>query len=305
MRPTPAAKQGQQKGERGDRPEAGRERLGGKNGKSGRAATNRARRGKAKIRRTPGRSKTRAIPPPAAIRTAPKDNNKQAQGDGNDRASSDDNASRRTTRVRERTRSKSGSSSKLSASALRDFMSRVAPVLKWIVFAILGLAVLFFLLRSGLQFLANFSDWARRLLDALRNFWANLFGGRKRRTAGVSPLVEDAADQPKRPSPRSPIHSPVGKAAWRRAGVDSLHLRGRAGVGARASISAGNPARRRWSSPTRVGAEVPALEADLHRLADLYARAVYARGGLPGNSVEVLRRFWQRLEAVAEHPLSA
>ena len=55
----------------------------------------------------------------------------------------------------------------------------------------------------------------------------------------------------------------------------------------------------------RVGMEVPALEADLNRLAVLYARAVYARGGLPGNSVEVLRHFWQRLEAVAEQPLSA
>jgi hypothetical protein len=55
----------------------------------------------------------------------------------------------------------------------------------------------------------------------------------------------------------------------------------------------------------RVGAEVPALEADLHRLAVLYARAVYARGGLPSDSVELLRRFWQRLETVAEQPLSA
>ena len=55
----------------------------------------------------------------------------------------------------------------------------------------------------------------------------------------------------------------------------------------------------------RVGGEVPSLEADLRRLAALYARAVYARGGLPSNSVEVLRQFWQRLETVADQPLSA
>jgi hypothetical protein len=55
----------------------------------------------------------------------------------------------------------------------------------------------------------------------------------------------------------------------------------------------------------RIGGEVPALEADLQRLATLYARAVYARGGLPANSAELLRQFWQRLEAVAEQPLSA
>ncbi|HTU22824.1 MAG TPA: DUF4129 domain-containing protein, partial [Gemmataceae bacterium] len=55
----------------------------------------------------------------------------------------------------------------------------------------------------------------------------------------------------------------------------------------------------------RVGAEVPALEKDLERLAILYARAVYARGGVPADSLETLRQFWQRLEAVAEQPLSA
>ena len=41
-------------------------------------------------------------------------------------------------------------------------------MLKWIVFAVLILAVIFFLLREGLKFLANFTDWARNLLNALR-----------------------------------------------------------------------------------------------------------------------------------------
>ena len=55
----------------------------------------------------------------------------------------------------------------------------------------------------------------------------------------------------------------------------------------------------------RVGDELPALEADLRRLAALYARAVYARGGLPPNAVELVRQFWDRLEAVSEQPMSA
>ena len=54
-----------------------------------------------------------------------------------------------------------------------------------------------------------------------------------------------------------------------------------------------------------MGREVPALEVDVRRLALLYAWAVYARGGLPANSTEVVRAFWERLEAVAEQPLSA
>ena len=55
----------------------------------------------------------------------------------------------------------------------------------------------------------------------------------------------------------------------------------------------------------RVGDEVPALEAELLRIADLYGRAAYARGGLPANTAELLRQFWARLERVVAQPLSA
>ena len=51
--------------------------------------------------------------------------------------------------------------------------------------------------------------------------------------------------------------------------------------------------------------EVPGLEAGAQRLATLFARALYARGPLPGNSRAVVEQFWERLEAVAEQPLSA
>ena len=78
-------------------------------------------------------------------------------------------------------------------------MSRAARFLKWIVFAILGLIVLFVLLRSGLGFLANFSDWARRLLATLRNFWANLFAGWRRTTEEVEESEEEERTTPERP----------------------------------------------------------------------------------------------------------
>ena len=35
------------------------------------------------------------------------------------------------------------------------------------------------LLRAGLGWLANFTSWARRLLDRLRAFWARLWGGKR------------------------------------------------------------------------------------------------------------------------------
>ncbi len=192
----------------------------------------------------------------------------------------------------------------MSPSALRDVVGKIAPILKWIVFAILGLAVLFFLLRSGLQFLANFSDWARRLLDSLRNFWANLFGGR-RRTA-----EEDEQAEQEEPKLRErPFASFINPFLGGRSGMAAPELIRYTFAAVQAWARERDLGRQLGETPLefagRVGAEVPALEADLHRLAVLYARAVYARGGLPSDSVEVLRQFWQRLEAVAEQPLSA
>ena len=78
-------------------------------------------------------------------------------------------------------------------------MARLSPILKWIVFGLLGLAVLFILLRSGLRFLADFTDWARRLLEALRNFWANLFGGWRRTSEETEESEQEERTMPERP----------------------------------------------------------------------------------------------------------
>src|SRR5262249_37388026 len=67
---------------------------------------------------------------------------------------------------------------------LPGWLSSVANVLKWVVFAVLALVVLFYLFTRGLSFLANFTDWARRLLEAWRAWWAGLFGGKVERALG-------------------------------------------------------------------------------------------------------------------------
>jgi hypothetical protein len=55
----------------------------------------------------------------------------------------------------------------------------------------------------------------------------------------------------------------------------------------------------------RLGEEVPALETEANKLADLHARAEYAREKLPENTAAVLELFWQQLERVVEAPMSA
>ncbi len=66
-----------------------------------------------------------------------------------------------------------------SSSNWSAMLASIGTVLKWIVFAVLILAVVFFMLKEGLKFLANFTEWARNLLNALQNLWANLFKGRR------------------------------------------------------------------------------------------------------------------------------
>jgi hypothetical protein len=296
--PDGGGKDGQQKGERGAAAKQGKKGSGGKDGKSGQNSSQNQNS------QDSGANQNKGDPKAGRDRPAPKDdNNKNAQRDGNDRASADKREQESKEGQSERS-SGSRSTSKPSASALRNFMSRAAPVLKWIVFGLLALAVLFFLLRSGLRFLANFSDWARRLLDALRNFWANLFGGRRQTNEEVEENEEETRTIPERsfasfPNPFAGGQSEMAASELIRYTFAAVQ------AWAREHHLGRQPGETAREFAERVGREVPALEADLHRLAILYAKAVYARGGLPGNSVEMLRQFWLKLDAVAEQPLSA
>lgn len=192
------------------------------------------------------------------------------------------------------------SSSKSSTSAISNIVKKLGSILKWIVFAILAVVVLYYLLRSA----ANFSEWARRLLEALRNFWANLFGGWERRTGGESGQGQEEPIDTSRPF--AAFSNPFADG---RSGMAVPELVRYTFVAAQAWARERDLGRQIGETPLefagRVGREVPALEAELQRLAVLYARAVYSRGALPSNSAEQLRQFWQRLESVVEQPLSA
>ncbi len=300
--------QGQQKGERGAATKQGQKGSGGQNSKSSQSGDSKGRNnGQGQKNQNKGSNQNKGDARSGRDQPAQKDNGKQARSDNDNRGSSDERKQQSAKSGRQQdndSQNQPADAGRSPTSALRNVVSRIAPVLKWIVFALIGLAVLFFLLRSGLQFLANFTDWARRLLDALRNFWANLFGGLTRRTAGVSRLVEESPAGLRRPF--ADFRNPF---AGGRIGMAMPELIRYTFAAAQAWARERDLGRQPGETPLefagRVGAEVPALEQEVQRLAVLYARAVYARGGLPSDSVEVLRQFWQRLEAVAEQPLSA
>jgi Domain of unknown function (DUF4129) len=189
---------------------------------------------------------------------------------------------------------------------LPGWLGRLATVLKWVVFAVLALVVVFFLATRGLSFLANFTDWARRLLEAWRAWWAGLFGGTRER-AGQAAEAFDAAEDKPWDRPFAAFHNPFASGLAERLSpnqvvrysFEALQAWARErGLGRR-------PDETPLEFADRLGEEVPGLAAEVKRLAGLFARVSYARATLRANSLDELRQFWQRLDAVVEQPLSA
>ena len=58
-------------------------------------------------------------------------------------------------------------------------LAKVAGVVKWIVFVVVAILIVFGLFFGVLKYLAPFTDWARRWLDGIRQWWASLFGKEK------------------------------------------------------------------------------------------------------------------------------
>jgi len=152
-------------------------------------------------------------------------------------------------------------------------------VVKWIIYALIALLVLYVLLRAlwaFLKHLAHFTTWARNLLAALRNLWQSLFAWLPRRSSAKEGAEEAAAARPLRPfswyrdpfltgsaerrSPQELVsYSFDALQAWAR----EVHLERLPGETPLEFVA-------------RLGQEVPALEADAQRLAGLYVQAAYA-----------------------------
>jgi hypothetical protein len=242
-----------------------------------------------------------------------RDDQRKDNQDGNrDRTKAeqkDNGSSKRVSGEGKTTQSGSSSSSRpqpsSSASGFLSKLGWLANLLKWILFGILVLVVGFYVLRSALRFLANFTGWAKKLLESLQAFWASLFGGSP--TAEASVADSNPEERISKPRPFSLFRDPflTGKAdemspnqvvrysfealqswAWER----SL---GR------------NQADTPREFVDRLVAEVPGLDREARGLAALYARVAYARSNLGPGALDPLRSFWHKLHELSERPLSA
>src|SRR5581483_6373164 len=139
----------------------------------------------------------------------------------------------------------------------------------------------------------------KALVDWLRNLWQSLCGGRS--AAVEAEAAGEAAEEPR------PALCPF--AAYRNPFVTGAQLSPEEVVrysfeALEAFAQERELARGQDETPLefaeRLGAELPALEADVRRLAVLYARAAYARGRLSEESVLPLRQFWDKLDSASQ-----
>jgi hypothetical protein len=184
---------------------------------------------------------------------------------------------------------------RLIPHGLRSLADTASSILKWIMFAIATLVVAFLVLRGGLKFLANFTGWARSLLDVLHKWWQTLFGW------SLAAVAVERADEPRpkpKPRPFAAYMNPFLSGAAEQRSPEALVRYTFEALEAWAlekSLS-------RCSDETplefaaRIAEAVPQLEGGSRRLASLYARVAYAPDPLPASSISILRDFWQKLE---------
>ena len=179
-------------------------------------------------------------------------------------------------------------------SSVGNALSKIGSVLKWIIFALVAIVVVFVIFRHGLQFLANFMPWAKNLLTSIDAWWKGLFGS-KERTVSERESVEP-----------TPVDSRLPFAAFSNPFVDGT-APGRSPEdlvrysfeGLEAWAADRDLGRTPDETPiefaSRLGESHLWLEEDTRKLAILVARMAYAGGNLPSNSRKVLGEFWERI----------
>jgi hypothetical protein len=175
-------------------------------------------------------------------------------------------------------------------------LSWLGTLLKWVVFGLIALVVVFFLLRSGLRWLANFTMWAQNLLNALSAWWNGLFGGSGRRADGGE--QEEPQEEIRRPRPFASYSNPFRDGTAGQSSPEEVARYTFAAFEAWANDH--DLGRSQQETPLeffeRVARQSPELAADGKRMLACYVRVAYARSRLTPAALPVLEKFWNRLE---------
>lgn len=232
---------------------------------------------------------------------------KNAQGQSTDKSNPAQKSGDPAAADKENTNGKAGSAdqsgSLQSHNSWFEWLRPFANILKWIILGVVVLVIVFLLLRALLSFLANFTNWAKGLLNWFGTWWQGLWA---RPAGGDAVMVaETAAVVTQRPFGwfRDPF---VAGTAGQMSDMELIRYSFEA---LEAWARERSLTRASGETPLefghRVGSEFPALEEEAHTLASCYATAAYAPDLLPAGCAEELQQFWQMLRDVTERPLSA
>jgi hypothetical protein len=183
-----------------------------------------------------------------------------------------------------------------SSPQLGGALSKVAGVVKWIVFAIIALLIVFGLFFGVLKYLAPFTDWARRWLDGIRNWWASLFAKSERKREQVS-ASEEKSLAPVRPPPFHAYSNPFADGtAEDRDPAELIAYTFEALDAWSWDRDAGRePTETPLEFALRLSEAFPDHAEMFTKLATLYTRLAYSTLPLPANALAVLEEAWEQM----------
>jgi hypothetical protein len=171
----------------------------------------------------------------------------------------------------------------------------VVGAVKWLVFAIVALLVVFGLFFGVLKYLAPFTDWARRWLEGLRAWWASLFGKAKseRERPGEAAPPQAAV----RPPPFSDYSNPFADGTAE--GRDPAELISYTFEALDAWAWDRSAGRSDDETPLefarRLGAAFPDRAEAFAKLAALYTRTAYSDLPPPDTAPAALEDVWEQM----------
>jgi hypothetical protein len=174
-------------------------------------------------------------------------------------------------------------------------LDKVAGFVKWIVFAVVALLVVFGLFFGVLKYLAPFTDWARRWLEGIRAWWANLFGRSTRAERVTGEAVADPG--PVRPPPFSAFSNPFADGTALRREPRELVAYSFEALDAWAwDRDAGrDPTETPLEFARRLGEAFPDHADAFAKLAGLYTRTTYSTLPLPDATLTLLEEAWEQM----------
>lgn len=189
--------------------------------------------------------------------------------------------------------SRSGSSE--SSTQLGGALAKVANAVKWLVFGILALLIVFGLFFGVLKYLAPFTDWARRWLEGIRAWWASLFGAKS--AARVSGTAEAKPLAPERPPPFSDYSNPFadGTAEGRDPAELVAYTFEALDAWAHDRDAGRDPTETALEFARRLGEAFPDHADAFDKIAGLYTRMSYSTLPLPGTTLTTLEEVWEQM----------